>query len=203
MASRANPRVREIILRDKPEEMLKANPKGTVPVLVLASGHVIAESYDIMLHALTLNDPEEWLSVFTGVDEALARSLIKENDTLFKGGLDRYKYPSRFEEEGDEQSLRQKGQDIVTAQFSKLNEQLAATKGQALFTRFSIADAAILPFIRQAAHVDKEYFYNLPFPYLQKWLDDFLKSKLFLSVMPKLKIWKETGQEYSLQKLPI
>lgn len=203
MTSGADPRVREIILRDKPDEMLAANPKGTVPVLVLSDGQVIAESYDIMLYALSVNDPKNWLNVFDGKDESIAQTFIKENDTIYKAGLDRYKYPSRFEDEGEPESLRQKGRAIVIAQFDRLNTQLAASGGKALFTDFSIADAAILPFIRQAAYVNKDYFKTLPFPHLQKWLNDFLKSELFLSVMPKLKIWKETGQEYSLQKLPI
>lgn len=37
----------EISLRDKPVAMLSVSPKGTVPVLVLASGEVIEESQHI------------------------------------------------------------------------------------------------------------------------------------------------------------
>ena len=33
--------LREVVLRDKPAELLAASPKGTVPVLVLADGTVI------------------------------------------------------------------------------------------------------------------------------------------------------------------
>ena len=40
--------LREVVLRDKPEEMLAASPKATVPVLVLADGSVLEESRDIM-----------------------------------------------------------------------------------------------------------------------------------------------------------
>ncbi|MEQ9124984.1 MAG: glutathione S-transferase N-terminal domain-containing protein, partial [Alphaproteobacteria bacterium] len=60
-ASGVEVRVREIILRDKPPEMLAASPKGTVPVLVLTDSRVIDESLDIMRWALARNDPEGWL----------------------------------------------------------------------------------------------------------------------------------------------
>ena len=40
--------LREVVLRDKPAEMLAASPKGTVPVLVFADGGVLEESRDIM-----------------------------------------------------------------------------------------------------------------------------------------------------------
>ena len=40
--------LREVQLRNKPQAMLTASPKGTVPVLVLQNGQVIAESLDIM-----------------------------------------------------------------------------------------------------------------------------------------------------------
>ena len=39
---------REIALKAKPAAMLRASPKGTVPVLVQADGTVLDESLDIM-----------------------------------------------------------------------------------------------------------------------------------------------------------
>jgi glutathione S-transferase len=80
---------REIMLRDKPAEMLAASPKGTVPVLVLPDGAVIDESLDIMRWALSQNDPDGWLG---RIDDGL----IAENDGPFKAALDRYKYPHRY-----------------------------------------------------------------------------------------------------------
>ena len=49
---------REIALKDKPVEMLRASPKGTVPVLVLTDGAVLEESLDIMRWALERSDPQ-------------------------------------------------------------------------------------------------------------------------------------------------
>jgi glutathione S-transferase len=43
--------LREVVLRDKPAEMLRASPKGTVPVLIDEQGLVIEESLEIMLWA--------------------------------------------------------------------------------------------------------------------------------------------------------
>ena len=67
--------LREVVLRDKPEEMVTASPKATVPVLVDTTGKVIEESLDVMLWALENNDPENWISPDTR-DEML--SLIRE-----------------------------------------------------------------------------------------------------------------------------
>ena len=52
---------REVVLADKPEDMLLKSTKGTVPVLVLPDGKIIDESHDIILWALATKDPENWL----------------------------------------------------------------------------------------------------------------------------------------------
>ncbi|MFT6462424.1 MAG: glutathione S-transferase, partial [Maricaulis maris] len=83
---------REILLRDKPQAMLDASPKGTVPVLVLDDGRVIEESLEVMLWALGQNDPENWLE---GRERSL--DLIAACDDQFKPHLDRYKYATRYE----------------------------------------------------------------------------------------------------------
>ena len=57
---------REILLRDKPEPMLRASPKGTVPVLVKDDGDVLEESLDVAFWALKLSDPEGWLRPWQG-----------------------------------------------------------------------------------------------------------------------------------------
>ena len=53
--------LREVVLRDKPAELLAASPKGTVPVLVDVDGTVIDQSLDIMRWALARDDPGQWL----------------------------------------------------------------------------------------------------------------------------------------------
>jgi glutathione S-transferase len=49
---------------------------------------------------------------------------------------------------------------------------------------------AILPFVRQFAFVDKIWFDAQPWPRLQRWLEAFLISPAFLSVMDKYPQWR-------------
>jgi len=72
---------REIILRDKPQEMLDASPKGTVPVFIKDDGKVIEESLDLLNWALSQNDPLGWMDC--NIEDA--QILITANDTnIFK-----------------------------------------------------------------------------------------------------------------------
>ena len=41
--------LREVVLKNKPPQMLDISPKGTVPVLQLIDGTVIEQSLEIML----------------------------------------------------------------------------------------------------------------------------------------------------------
>lgn len=167
---------REVKLRDKPAEMLAASPKGTVPVLVLPDGAVIDESLDIMRWALAGNDPEDWLA---GDDAAL----IAANDGPFKHHLDRYKYPERFA--ADDVDHRAAGLAILDGLEARLTER-PYLGGE----RFGLADAAILPFVRQFAAVDREWFAAQDLPQVQAWLGAFVASALFETVMAAREPWR-------------
>ena len=167
---------REILLRDKPRELLEASPKGTVPVLVLPDGRVIDESLDIMHWALQLNDPERWLEGDT--------ELIERNDREFKHWLDRYKYADRFPEHSAG-FYRQQGEVFLDA----LEQRLQCSNGLST-SHLTITDYGIAPFIRQFAHVDREWFYSSPYPHLIRWLDRFLQSELFTRIMVKRSSWQ-------------
>ena len=54
-----------------------------------------------------------------------------------------------------------------------------------LSDHLSLADVALLPFVRQFAHVDREWFAQTPYVRLQAWLQRFLESNLFTSIMKK------------------
>jgi glutathione S-transferase len=92
---------REVVLRDKPPALMAVSPKGTVPVLVLPNGEVIEQSLDIMLWALRQHDPYNWLEQKEG-----ALAMIAQCDGAFKYHLDRYKYPNRYEKEGDADGVK-------------------------------------------------------------------------------------------------
>lgn len=175
--------LREIVLRDKPEHMLEISPKGTVPVLLLPDGTVIDESLDIMHWALDKNDSGAWLDA----DRNLIDQLINENDHQFKCWLDKYKYSDRHPEHS--QTYYRNKCELWLAQLEELLEQNSESliKGGK-----SLADYAILPFIRQFAHVDLDWFQSSDYKNVQSWLAEFKESDLFLGVMKKYKPWKES-----------
>ncbi|CRM68888.1 glutaredoxin 2 [Pseudomonas sp. 37 R 15] len=164
----------EVSLKAKPAQMLALSPKGTVPVLSLG-GRVIEESLEIMQWALAQHDPDDWL--LQGDPAVLA--LIAENDQVFKHHLNRYKYAERYPEQPMEH-YRAEGEVFL----QKL-EDLLAEREYLLAERMSLADAAVVPFVRQFAHVDREWFAGAPYPRLQVWLQRFLESPLFIAVMAK------------------
>jgi len=164
----------EVSLKAKPAEMLALSPKGTVPVLSV-DGRVIEESLEIMQWALAQHDPDDWL--LQGDPAVLA--LIAENDQGFKYHLDRYKYADRYPEYPMEH-YRAEGEVFL----QKLEGLL--TERAYLLARYpSLADMALAPFVRQFAHVDREWFASAPYPRLQRWLEQFLQSPLFVAVMAK------------------
>lgn len=188
-ASGTECRLREVVLRDKPAEMLEVSPKGTVPVIVESDGRVIEESLDVMAWALAQNDAEDWLTPEQGT-RADMDALVAECDGPFKRALDRYKYPNRYEDEG---VVREDQRALGLAFLEKLNTQLE-DRPQLFGYRVSYADIAIFPFIRQFANTDRAWFDGLDLPHLQAWLEGHLESDRFNQIMPKFPQWK-TGDE--------
>ena len=176
--------LREVLLKDKPEQMLELSPKGTVPVLLATGGEVVEESINVMHWALKQNDPEGWL------DSAESDALIQENDGEFKSALDRYKYHTRHPEHPREH-YRAQGEVFL----QKLETRLEKNAGAALAgPTTSLADIAIFPFIRQFAGADADWFSTSPYPHLRAWLDKWVNSELFLRVMKKRQPWLESDE---------
>lgn len=169
--------LREIKLSAKPPAMLEASPKGTVPVVVLPDGGVIEQSLEVMHWALGQNDPEGW----RGRDDA---GLIARNDGPFKHDLDRYKYPERHG--SDALVHRESGLVFLTELDARL-----ALHGQLCGSERGLADMAVMPFVRQFAATDPDWFASQPLPHLQRWLAGHLESELFASVMGKFAPWRE------------
>lgn len=170
---------REIELRNKPQSMLMASPKGTVPVLCV-DGVILDQSLDIIHWALTKSDPEDWLAV----DTQIAQSWIEKNDGSFKTLLDQYKYPNRYPNLNQEDVL-----DAAIDLMLRPMEDVLASTQYLLGKRPTWVDVAIFPFIRQFSMVNAREFANLPLPALKNWLDQYLQSDLFNAVMDKYPVW--------------
>ena len=182
--------LREVALRSKPPDLLAASPKGTVPVLVLPDGAVIDESLNVMLWALRQYDPDGWLA--GDVDGMLV--LIAENDGDFKRHLDRYKYPNRYASEHTDnaQAFAALHRAAGAAWLVSLQDRLHE-KNWLFGDRASLADMAVLPFVRQFAHTDTAWFAAQPWPQLATWLARFEASTLYAGVMDKHIAWQRTA----------
>ncbi len=197
MASGEQVGLREIVLRDKPQEMVEASPKATVPVLVLADGTVLDQSLDIALWALGRKDPQGWLPADDDQRKAML-DFIDEMDGPFKHHLDRAKYSTRYVEDSEDAQ--------AVAQFEAHHRQAALEILKSLERRLSqsaylfgsqpsFADVSTFPFIRQFANSDRDWWAAQALPHLQNWLTTWLESPLFEAIMEKYRPWKETAKE--------
>lgn len=175
--------LREILLKAKPAAMLEASAKGTVPVLVLADGRVVDESLDVMRWALQQQDPLGWLDE---ADSGQSQELLHSNDGPFKHWLDLCKYSVRFPEHSMEHYRAEALQILLD-----WNLRIASHGGALLGPQRRLADWALLPFVRQFAMIDTDWFATAPVPELRAWLQQGLASPLFASIMPKFPLWEQ------------
>jgi len=173
--------LREIILRNKPQPMLDISPKGTVPVLQLTNGNVIDESWDIVHWATTQQEQGSIRGSLERIEQA--NELINQNDNDFKQHLDHYKYADRFPEHSVEY-YRTEAEVFLQSLENRLSQQ-----SYLLDNSISLADIGVFPFIRQFAHVDIDWFRQAPYLYLISWMDKFMSSQLFNSIMQKYPPW--------------
>lgn len=182
--------LREVILRDKAPELLAASEKATVPVMVLEDGRVLEESLDVMRWALDTSDAGEKLMPDQGnMCDALA--LIERMDADFKPHLDTYKYLYR--------------NDPVTAFAARKNallflhelDDMLAGQLYIMGQKRSVADIGVAPFVRQFAHVDRDWFDAQGWENLKPWLQVFLESEPFKRIMKKYPKWV-TGDDVTV-----
>lgn len=173
--------IREVVLKDKPAKLLEISSKATVPVLLQNDNTVLEESLDIMLWAAGSH------AIWQSLDDDQRNEtflLIQENDVSFKQALDRYKYADRFPEQS-QQFYREQGEQFL----AKLEQRLRHRKGL-VADSLTLVDYAILPFIRQFALVDWDWFSQTDYVKLHHWLNQFLQSGLFKRIMQKYPPWQ-------------
>ena len=188
--------LREVNLKQKPAEMIAASAKGTVPILVLDNEQppptVIDESLDVMLWALAKNDPDNLLHLLDRSALPKMLVLIRLFDDEFKTCLNAYKAAKRYREDNvTEYRL------ACEVYIQELESRLAATTAQQPFlmsAQESLADIALLPFIRQFAKVERQWYQQSPYPKVRQWLNYYLQSAMFTKVMAKHELWVKMGE---------
>ena len=163
---------------------MNISPKGTVPVLVLSDDKIIEESIDIVHWAIKTNDPYNLkLDNPNKYNEDI--ELIRIFDCEFKYHLDRYKYDTRFKDAKREEH-KYKARDLLVNLNDRLDEKKWLNGDNV-----SLSDISILPFIRQYRIADIKWFDDqLELANINRWLDNFLNSKILNNVMKKYKIWE-------------
>jgi glutathione S-transferase len=170
----------EIVLRDKPADLLRLSPKGTVPVLRLPDGGVLEESLDIMRWALQTRDQD---GCWHRSQSARNLGLLHTNDGDFKRLLDRYKYPDRHPDASSApRDARCQALEILLVPLERRLQGQPHLGGDAACA----TDMAIFPFVRQFAAVEPGWFAQQQLPALQAWLAGWTASELFAVCMTKL-----------------
>ncbi len=175
--------IREVSLSNKPNQMLKISPKGTVPVLVLKD-KIIDESIDIINWVISKTD------IFKeNLDQnklELSDEMICIFDDKFKYHLDRYKYSNRYKD-ADLEFHRSECKKLLVSL-----EHLISNNVWFFGDKLNKLDISILPFIRQFKIADIDWFDSQKdIPKIKGVLDNFLESKLFIEIMHNYKVWEE------------
>ena len=178
-ASKTKIELREILLKDRPQSLYDISSKGTVPVLKINDNHIIDESLQIMIWAIS-QSKLNWITI--SLEDQY--ELININDNDFKFWLNRYKYSDRFPEESLEY-YQNKCHQILSS-----HDEILQHNKYFFSNNIQLADIAVFPLIRQCEHVDSHWFKN-NFPNLNRWFNDIKSSDLFLSVMNKYDVWNQ------------
>ena len=192
--------LRDVVLSDKPPEMILASAKATVPILVIsqtdnstskenAKCQVIDESLDVMLWALNSADPNDLLH--RDSPEVLTQMLafITEFDVEFKRCLEAYKCAKRYHETNIDECRAACEHYIQMLELRLTAHKFLSSE------RESLLDIALLPFIRQFARIERQWYLQSPYPNLKAWLNNYLQSSMFTKVMAKYPLWLDSGEE--------
>tara|TARA_R110000772_G_scaffold268639_1_gene396979 strand:- start:2202 stop:2843 length:642 start_codon:yes stop_codon:yes gene_type:complete len=192
--------LRDVVLSDKPPEMILASAKATVPILVIsqtdnstskenAKCQVIDESLDVMLWALNSADPNDLLH--RDSPEVLTQMLafITEFDVEFKRCLEAYKCAKRYHETNIDECRAACEHYIQMLELRLTAHKFLSSE------RESLLDIALLPFIRQFARIERQWYLQSPYPNIKAWLNNYLQSPMFTKVMAKYPLWLDSAEE--------
>ena len=187
--SKIKVQLREVLLRNKPSEMIDISSKGTVPVLELEE-NILDESIDIMLWALNINDSEDILRPYKEQKNFLLDT-IKTFGLEFKYHLDRYKYSSRYLNKKDILS-REEHRDEGIKYLKSLQNILEKNNSKYLYkNKISFLDLALFPLIRQYKIAASVFFNeNIDINLVNIWLENLINAIFFKNIMYKYEVWK-------------
>ena len=184
--------IREVVLKNKPIDMLKASKKGTVPILVLKN-KVLDERIEIIIWALKNYDALNLLNPYEK-DKKNTLNIISKIDNEFKYHLDRYKYSSRFKEDIDFKG-KYEHRKLAEIYLNEIEDILSKKKYTYLYeNKISIIDLCIFPLVRQFKITDEDWFNNnAKLINLNKWLNRIINLDFFNEIMKKYKPWKKNN----------
>jgi len=171
--------LREILLKNKPDEMLEVSSKGTVPVLQFAN-KVLDESLDIITWAMESHVPN--VHIYNEAEESISLELVQLFDSKFKYHLDRYKYSSRYDVDPKDHQEECK---IILKNLDKKINPSPWIFGKEV----SLLDISILPFIRQCKITNPNWFFAQDFVKVIDLLNYFENGDLFAQAMQKYELW--------------
>jgi glutathione S-transferase len=170
---------------------IRGDPSGTVPILVLENNQqsptVIDESLEVMLWALVENDPDNLLHSFDQSALPMMLAIITLFDDEFKTCLNTYKAARRYREDNVIE-CRQACEVFIQELENRLHQGPFLMSAQE-----SLADIALIPFIRQFAKVERQWYLQAPYPRVRQWLNYYLQSAMFTKVMAKHEFWVRIG----------
>ncbi|WP_081467396.1 glutathione S-transferase [Vibrio scophthalmi] len=187
--------IRAIKLDNKPQAMLLASAKGSVPVLVVATENkprsmmVIEESLEVMLWALSQRDEDNLLRTDEADALPIMVSLITHFEHDFIPAFNAYSCAKRYHEDNVIE-CRQACEVYLQALEERLTRHTFMYAEQE-----SLMDIALLPFLRKFARIDKQWFRQSPYPKLRTWLNHYLQSRMFSKVMEKHELWLDNYKQ--------
>ena len=170
--------------------------KATVPLLIKEDGQILDESLDIIYWAINSMPTAKKLNLLNIDNKQKIESLIFQNDNQFKFHLDRYKYFNRYSNiEKEEHAEKSK---FILMQWNKIirASETCTNNGWLVDGSESVADWCLWPFVRQYRLIDADKFDNdNDLENIKRWLNFYLKHKLFSALMHKYKIWQNSYEE--------
>jgi glutathione S-transferase len=172
--------LREVSLKNKPQELTSCSPNATVPCCLLPQDKVLTESLDIVDWATQCHSSWQETSdqqvVYQTMLQALHQSMIP--------ALMTYKYSADLAER--QQSYVMIQQFLVSLENSIQGLFLQGPNPLRL-------DVVIFPLVRQLVRINETDFFALPFPRVIDWYRTMTQLKVYDLVMQKHPVW-QAGQ---------